>query len=279
VDDLKRIRQPLPSDLSLERGMTAESRATASQTLTLEIEGVIPLEVFARGAQEWVALVNQLSKDINRKEKVAWYVDELSRSSMIVTARGEAESSDNVVRVVRAYENVAHALHSHGPIPYSRLVRKHAGALVDVLKLSDKITAIRFRTDDETVDIYGQAGASGKSDLLRSYGAIEGRIQTLSDRTSLSFTLYDALFDKAVTCYLRPGQDAEAAALWRRRAIVRGLISRDPVNGRPVAIHDIDAILPLEGGEGNPLSARGVLPWREGDEPLTSILDRLRDEW
>lgn len=276
---MEHTRQSLPNDLTIERGLATQREANASQTLSLEIDGDIPLEVFTRGAQEWVALVNQLTKDINRKEKVAWYVDELSRSSMIVTARGEAESPDNVVRVVRGYENVARALHSRGLIPYSRQVRKHATALVDVLKLSDEVTAIRFRTDNDVVEIYGEAGASAKSGLLHSYGAIEGRIQTLSDRTSLSFTLYDALFDKAVTCYLRPDQDTGAAALWRQRAIVQGLISRDPATGRPVAIHDIDAILPLEEEEGNPLLARGILPWREGDEPLTSILDRLRDEW
>ena len=42
---------------------------------------------------------------------------------------------------------------------------------------------------------------------LVTYGAIEGRVQSLSQRKGLRFTLYYQEFDRAVSCYLSEGQE------------------------------------------------------------------------
>ena len=93
-----------------------------------------------------------------------------------------------------------------------------------------------------------------------AFGAIEGRIRTLSDRQSLKFTLYESLFDAPVMCYLSLENADEAARLWRKRVIVEGLIRRDPKTGIPTQIRSIRTINEIpSAAPGSYREARGAL--------------------
>lgn len=147
--------------------------------------------------------------------------------SAYATARGFADVPAPVERVVQAYTATGRSLALGAPIPYPGPVTREARALSEVL--NGKITAIRFETAEEDVVIQGPWGQAhpplqdyGK---LAAYGAIAGRIQTLSNRQGLRFTLYDSLHDRAVSCYLQEGQEELLRNLWGTRAIVHGWVS------------------------------------------------------
>ena len=97
--------------------------------------------------------------------------------------------------------------------------------------------------------------------LMSAYGAVEGRIETLTRRKGLRFTLYDTLNDKAVSCYLEEGHEVLMRGAWGRRAIVEGWVGRDPVTGRPLTIRRVRHIEILSDAEsGTYRRARGVVP-------------------
>ncbi len=112
-----------------------------------------------------------------------------------------------------------------------------------------------------------------------AYGAVEGRIQAVSNRNSWAwFTLYAAVGDHAVVCYL----DEEGAELirnaWGRRAVIEGWVSRDPLTGRPLSIRRITAITELEDrSPGGYRDARGVLPLAPGGMLPEDAIRRVRD--
>jgi hypothetical protein len=110
-----------------------------------------------------------------------------------------------------------------------------------------------------------------------SYGAITGRVQTLTNRGGLRFALYDTLHDRAVSCYLAEGHESIMRDMWGRLASVEGLIRRDPITGRPLTIRDIRQIEPLPEHAPQALEAvRGISPSPQGLRAEDAIR-RLRD--
>lgn len=182
---------------------------------------------------------------------------------------------DGTIRVSAAYETVGEALARGGAIPYSPKIRRPARALAKLLK--DDVTAVRLETPQRDFTIL--AGPSQPEvRIAPTLGAVEGRIQTLSNRGSLRFTLFDTLEDHAVSCYLSAGDEGMIQQLWGHLAIVEGEIRRDPLTGRPTAIRRITAVTPIEVlGPDAWHAARGALPW--DGVPAEQAIRQVRDGW
>jgi len=190
-------------------------------------------------------------------------------------------SASALVRVSAAYEVVADALAQRVPIPYSEMVARQATALASVL--ADHVSAIRLETPDRDFTIISATEAmTSQAPPQRptvSLGGVEGRIQTLSNRRSVRFTLYDELDDRAVFCYLRPGDENMIQKFWGHRAIVEGTVRRDSA-GRPTTIRDItDVVMLPERGPDDWLSARGVLAPSWDGTPAEDMIRKVRDAW
>ena len=150
-------------------------------------------------------------------------------SSAITTARGvptNGTDPEQIDRVVRAYLAVGEALQERTPIPYAGAARKHAEGITGVLR-SSKVEAIRFETAERDA-IVRETTKPETPAQEEAYGAVTGRIQTLTSRNSLRFTIYDHINDRAVSCYLVKGREAMMRQMWDRVATVEGWVSRDP---------------------------------------------------
>jgi hypothetical protein len=244
-------------------------------TITLALNGDVPLDDFADGIREFWRLVNALTQEVSGKSDIAWFIDELHGGSAIATIRGEADQVEDVERVVHAYAVVGRALERNEVIPYSPRVAKAARSLTSLL--NGNITSIRFET--ETVTSTVTTGAPDQSRAyLSAFGAVEGRIETLRSRHRLSFTLYDSLNDQAVYCTLRSEQSELVRDAWGKRVIVEGWIKREPVSGRPVEISPVESIITLpEVMPGSYRRARAVAPPRLDAPSTEEAIRRLRD--
>lgn len=247
----------------------------ASTTLTLGLEGEVTLELFVRAMSNFSGLVSALHNQIDRDTKIEWVIESLESGSATTRLRGESAQPEVVERVVRAYGVVGKSLADHTPIPYAADVVRNAVGLTSLL--DGKIEALRFETpEDEFTVVSPELSVITHSSA--DFGAVEGRIQTISERGGLRFTLYDTLEDKAVTCYLEPGQGNLLRDLWGRRARVEGLVNRDAVSGRPTAIRLISSIRPIgEVPADSYLLVRGIFNPGEGAERPEAAIRRLRD--
>lgn len=244
-------------------------------TLTIALNGDVSLDAFAAGVRAFHELIEALSAEIGRDAAIDWTVVGLEAGSAIATIRGESEQDEVVERVVRAYDAVGRALQGDEPIPYSDKVVASARALTKIL--NGRVTSIRFETADDDVTIAKPLGEQPPP-LLGAYGAIEGRVLTLTSRNEPRFTLYDALNDRAVSCYLQEGQEELMRGVWGHRAIVKGWVSRDPKTGRPVTIRRItDVILLEDTPPGTYRRARGIAPIGPGDLRAEEAIRRVRD--
>lgn len=246
-------------------------------TLTLGLEGDIALEPFATAIGRFTALVQALSKDLSGEADVEWIVEDLYASSAVATVRGICDTVGVVDRIVDAYAEVGDALAAGRDIPFSMDVRKPAIALSGIL--GNRISSIRFETAEREVIIAARPSEALKPRALEyAFGTLKGTVQMLTMRRGLRFTLYDPLFDKPVSCYLREGQEEQMRDAWGKRAAVSGSVGRDPDYGRPVVVRDVsDVSVAVPPEPGSYRRARGVIPWTAEDEPPEAIIRRLRD--
>ena len=204
----------------------------AKNTLTFELGGRVEIADFANGVAAFQRLVTALTP---RNAGVAWVVEDLQPGSAVVTIRGESDDPVAVERIVDSYEKIGAALSWHEDLP--QLNQRAKTASYAIRDLTGATDYVRFETPDIDYTIYRNGHTPSRPAPTVSIGAITGTIQTLSNRGGLRFNLYDTLHDKAVACYLAPGQEELMREAWGQRARVSGRVSthsgKHPPVGRP----------------------------------------------
>lgn len=248
-----------------------------SKTVTLSLEGNIPMAEFADAFDGLRKLLESLSREIARDTEIEWLIDYLEAGSATVTVRGESTSADAVEMVTSAYLTVGQAQERGAAIPYSARVRSAAEWITAVL--DGQIHTVRFETEEGDATVYSPTAIKSDRKVIGSYGAVTGRIQTLSNRGSLHFTLYDVLRDKAVSCYLEPDSEEMMRGVWGKLAIAEGWVSRDPESGRPLSVRHVRRVTPRpEVAPGSFREARGAIAFPPGSPSGTELIRRQRDE-
>ncbi len=249
----------------------------ARDSLTLRLSGDdIPLADFAKAMAKLSELVEALSQELASDDRIEWAISDLESSSAIATAHGVASRVETVERVVLAYEHVGDALESHAPIPYS--ARARAAALGITSILGGRVEAVTFETAavEKTVRLR-PAPTPAVHDFIQK-GAVRGRVQTLSNRGALRFTLFDLLHDKAVSCYLAEGREELMLDAWGKVAIVEGMVRRDAFTGRPVSVREVTALtVQPDSPTDSYRRARGAVPVPPGGPLPEDVIRRLRD--
>lgn len=250
----------------------------ADNTLTIELEGDVTLADFAHSVMHFNRLVTELSNEVAGDADIEWYIDDLQAGSALATITGIHADGAVVQTVIQAYEKVGEALQTYRPIPFSRAVEREATAISSLI--DGKITAVRFQTARADFVVYSEFTPDLKPSAKphTSFGTVKGRVQTLSSRGKLKFTLYDSIFDKSITCYLNSGQEETMKDVWGKLVTVTGYVTRDPDTGRAKTVRNITDIEPIRlVVPGSYQRARGALSWITG-EPAELLIRQLRDD-
>jgi hypothetical protein len=252
-------------------------------TVTIELQGRVTLEQFAEAVARFHRLIAALSAD-SKADDVRWEINALEVGSTTATAQGVSQNGDapeRIEQVVRNYLEVGRALESGATVPYPAPVRKEAEGFVAMLRSG--IEAVRFETAESEAIVREAAATPAAQPVesaptLGSYGAVTGRVQTLTSRLHLRFTLYDRLHDRAVSCYLAEGRESLMREMWDKLATVEGWVTRDPLSGRPLAVRRITNVTPLlEAAPQDYMNARGVRPLGPNDPSPEEAIRRIRD--
>jgi hypothetical protein len=251
------------------------------RTLTLRLEGEVTLAEYAKAIDAFQDLVKALTAEVGGKT-LDWVVTGLEASSAVATV--EARPHDEAERhvedaVIRIYEETGQYLQRRQMPPFTRAVRP-ISILTDLI--NGRITSLGLETEATEAIITSKLSDRqpvGVRVLSAAYGAVDGFVETLQHHGSLRFTLYDALNGKAVSCYLDPGSEETMRDVWGKRAVVEGLVRRDPLTGRPITIRRITTVSVTQGAgapDDSYRRARGAVPWTAGPPPEV-VIRQLRD--
>jgi hypothetical protein len=161
--------------------------------------------------------------------------------------------------VTHGYLVVGQSLQRGASIPYAPAVQKAAKDMQGVL--NGKVKQLVFETaEDEAAVRAAPVPLTTKPREIITRGAVTGRVQTVTNRGSLRFTLYDLLHDRAVGCYLAEGREDLMLGAWGKVAVVEGLVRRDPETGRPLSVRQIsELVVRPEGERDSYRAARGAV--------------------
>jgi hypothetical protein len=247
--------------------------------VTLVLEGDIPLDEFANAQDGLRDLIEALTEEVAKGIKIDWTVDALEARGALITVRGQSEVPQAVENVIDAYLAVGRAEARHDAIPFKPAVHRAIQAITSVL--NGRIKAIRFETAEGEATIQRtEADTRTAPPLSSTYGAIQGRVQTLPSRGSLRFTLYDLLNNRAVSCYLETGFQAKMRDCWGKLATVEGWVTRDGLTGRPLSVRRIASVQPrLEVEPGSFRQSKGAVRAPANPASPEGVIRRMRDGW
>jgi len=248
----------------------------ADTTVTLVLEGEVPLKAFAQAMDGFSSLVASLSEEVGDGARIDWRIESLEASSALATAQGLSDIQSAVDKVVHAFLEVGEAEEHGTPIPYSPKVKRAAEKIASVL--NGKVSAVRFETAEGEATLYSRSEPVPEHRLLRAHGAVTGRVQTLSNRGTLKFTVFDLLNDRAVSCYLDPDREELMRGVWGRIATVEGWVTRDARTGRPLSVRRVARVMTRPEVEpGSFRGAAGAVPARSGSLSAEAAIRQLRD--
>lgn len=255
----------------------------AKDTITLALNGDVSLKDFSNAIQQFFNLINGLHDDVAKESSIEWFVEGLEAGSAIATIKGigeEEADTEAVEKVVDAYLDVGKAIQKESPLNYSRPVQRAAKQLVSII--NGRIKSIRFETTETDVEIFSSPKVLAYMPIAKlpegSLGAVRGRVQSMSNRGHLRFTLYDMIDDRAISCYLSPGNEDIMREAWGKVAMVEGYVRRDPESGHATTVRGVKEIKVVhEGKIGDYRQAIGAAPGFLGDTLPEEIIRRARD--
>lgn len=238
----------------------------------------VGLKEFVEAVGYFRELIDALSREHGKGAEVEWVLQSLDVGSAMAVVRGVPKQEENlgdVENIVNAYENASRLIvqrqFSDLPDRVARPARKLAGVV------NGKIRALRLETESDEVEVIPVGTVTPPEPRRRStFGSVKGRIQTLTNRQGLRFTLYDLSADRPISCYLIEGSEEKMRGAWGHLAIVEGDVRRNQLTGKIQTIRNVRSIEVVpEGSPGDFRHARGAIAF--DGEAAEAVIRRIRD--
>jgi hypothetical protein len=255
----------------------------SNDTVTLAINGEVSLDDFAQAIPALKSLIAAIQNEKARDADLHWVIDDLQYSSAITRLRGVGEMAD---AVADEYLQIGRAA-AAGRVPDSAPIRNSLIALTGFIGRNGS-TSVRLETREDDAEILHPLSehmaktTAGESEIelpSSTFGSVRGRVQSITNRKTLQFTIYDVNTDGAISCYLEPGSETLMRKAWGKLAIVSGLVRRNQITGEPSTVRHIkpENIKLIEEASGSWRDAIGASRSRKGEITSDVAIRRGRD--
>jgi hypothetical protein len=253
---MKRNRNPKYDVSETKKVETAggkQAKRRPDNSVTLDFDGhLVTPEAFRRAVNAFVDLIREVSKEISGSgPKLQWNISVASGSRLVIANPVADPATRKIAREATiAIKNGIQRLEggaTTAPIYFTEAALKATrdlGALQD--RDAKTIDYVKIRANGATEELTEKSVASTVTlvtGLHQALGCIEGKLQTISERGSFQFVVWDDLFDRGVNCFVDEDMLAEAIKYFRKRIAAFGIVQYDR-DGRPISI-DVQAIKPF----------------------------------
>lgn len=258
------------------KGAGSTIRVMREDEVRLRVGGEVTVELLSAALTAFTAALS--AAEASHDARIRWVVADLDYGSAVALVRAvpDDDRSEKLVpqvclSLVETGRSVAAGV-ADAAWPMTRHLTK-------LQQLADEEQPVTIECASAAVEFaLGSSAerASTETDRYKSLGTVRGRVEMLSHRRGLHFSLYDLVDDAAVTCYPTSDMEAVMRNVWGRLADVTGTVRRDPATDRPRSIRDIISVDVVEEGSSTAYrTARGVLTTRE---PAEVLVRRMRDD-
>lgn len=213
--------------------------------LSLDLKGDLPLDKFEKAVAAFFDLIKEVTREaLTEDQRIRWTVTVRSGSATVNAIPHFDENSAPKARQIlhaipsgiRALERGVEAM----PEMFTRAAVKDVKILGNIRGLrGEDVTDVRIRNGSIKSRVTTKSVAAVDALIggqQQSYGAIEGKMQTITERGGFRFVVYDSLHDHRVDCFIEEEELMEkAVSNFRKRVRVSGLVQYDR-NGDPVSI-------------------------------------------
>lgn len=246
------------------------AKKLSEKELTLQLNGHPDADEFAAFISDSRYLIKSLTSSVVRGHrrpvnKIHWFPSRANiNGATTISYEAETQNPDSFERVEEAFFHVGEALSYGEEIPYSSNVEKYALRLRKAVENEKGVESLVFMNENKEAIIKAKTEQSDRAPVVSTYDEIQGQIETISSRKGLRFVLYDAYFDRAVTCYVdQSSGELDLTQFFGKNVRVVGLITRDPETDRPFKIRDIRQVSLVEPSEYSWRDAEGVLEFSD----------------
>lgn len=250
-----------------------------NKPIILYLDGTdVPIEHFSEAISGWVEQLYALRDELAPNANVEWVIKELAVGSArcaILPEMEDGTSEDDIEQIISGYKDEWESYKNGLPSRHSYEVQASTRKITSIL--NGRIPAIKTGLEGEEITISSdeQRSAFKISKGYTSFGAVTGKIQTISMRSSHHFLLYDIEDDRKITCYLRQGSEDIMREMWGKTAIVEGDLYRDSKTGRVITVRDITVVQVFQ-ALGNWRDAIGIAPPMAGSMSAEEAIRRTR---
>ena len=258
-----------------------------TKSYTIQLDGTVTLDRFASAIDAWRTALVDISKEVGQQHVLGIYIEDLVAGSALVTSSVTFDAEESAIQFTSRFTKVGSRARGENVVDFPRSLEKASSLLRSVaaidpagLTLASEVADILIIPLDDPLTRLIDIGAPNvTSPSVETYGAIRGKLQSVSSRSGLKVVLYDELFDKAVRCSLTKEQHETVRELWDKHVIVEGLVRRDRITGRPLSISNIWNIRDDERDSKSLawLNAYGVLADVEPDIPSEENIRKIRN--
>lgn len=258
-----------------------------TKSYTLQLDGTVTLDRFASAIDAWRTALVDISKEVGQEHILGIYIEDLTSGSALVISSIMFDAEVPAQQFTSDFTKVGTRARGEKVVDFPKSLQKAANLLRSVAAAdpsgitiaSDTADVLIFPTIDRKTESLVSRELIPSSPSVETYGAMRGRLQSVSSRSGLKAVLYDDLFDKAVRCSLTKEQHETVRELWDKHVVVEGLIRRDRITGRPLSMSNIWNI---REDERDPtslawLKAFGVLAGVEPDVPVEESIRKVRN--
>ncbi|MFZ1413691.1 MAG: hypothetical protein WAS73_03785 [Defluviicoccus sp.] len=211
--------------------MATKTDIDADLTLEIEGENVSP-EKFVRGVRAFFGLINEVTRDLAGPDQfVQWAVQVKSGSNLVGVVPCRFTVPAGVLNHI--YATVREGIESleendAEPTGFPELALRHVKELAGVVGTDETDdTRVRIWTKKEPTTITHKAVAHVATILQEAYedfGAIEGRIQVISDQGQLHVFVVEPIRNRRIRCKFGEEQLPAFMDAFRKRVEVTGRI-------------------------------------------------------
>jgi DNA polymerase III alpha subunit (gram-positive type) len=213
--------------------------------ITLALDGDVTLRDFSNAMVRFKEIVDGLKNEIAPDSKIDWVVEDLKKKCAIACIKGIPTTSKDIEpiqRIKKAYTEIGRQVVHGEPLNNGYSVVQAVIGLRSLI--NGRITSIRFETSEKTYTIKKHTifAPSKASWSTETFGCVRGRVESISKRQYLHFTLYDYNDDHPIQCFYTDGQKEKMRNIWDKLVYVEGAISRDEENDLVNSVNDIASI-------------------------------------